>query len=73
LSAGEQLAKGINETVTGSAIAILQKAHYELDMLDDGTAVITKVGDMVQAYNLLYRTMDQTGTATIAELNNAYA
>jgi hypothetical protein len=42
------LGKGVGETVTGLAMNIMQVTDgFELAQLDDGSAVITAVGDMV--------------------------
>ena len=65
--------KQIGDTVTGYSINILEAAGYGIQRLDDGTAVITSIGDMVAAYNLIYNRMKETSEATTADLNSAYA
>ena len=69
----DDVSKQVGETVVGYSINVLEAAGYTLQKLDDGTAVITAVGDMVAAYNLIYNRMKETSEATTADLNSAYA
>ena len=72
-TAAGELTKGVGETVTGYTKNIMQAAGFGLAELDDGTAVITSVGDMVQAYANLYAAMKEATGRTTSDLNNAYA
>lgn len=72
-TATDELTKGVGETVTGYTKNIMQAAEFGLAELDDGSAVITSVGDMVQAYANLYAAMQETANHTIGDLNNVYA
>ena len=72
-TAAGELTKGVGETVTGYTKNIMQAAGFGLAELDDGTAVITSVGDMVQAYINLYAKMEEDTTHTTGDLNSIYA
>lgn len=72
-TAAGELTKGVGETVTGYTKNIMQAAGFGLAELDDGSAVITSVGDMVQAYTNLYAAMKSNADATTGDLNSAYA
>ena len=72
-SAVEQVTSEVGDTITGSAVAIMQAAGYKMDTLDDGSAVITSMGNMADAYNMLYTQMAFNAQSTQKELNNVYA
>ena len=65
--------KAVGETITGASIEIMQDAGFELARIDDNTAVITAVGNMVDAYVQIYARMLQDANVTTADLNNTYA
>ena len=72
-TAAEDLTKGVGETVSGSVIGIMEAAGFGLASLDDGSAVITSVGNMVAAYMALYAAMSSNAQATTQDLNSTYA
>ena len=71
--AREDLNKGVGETISGIAVPIAQAAGFAVTKLDDGTAVINSIGDMVAANNLLYEEMKKNNEATISDINTQYA
>ena len=64
--------KKVGESVSGPAIEILAAAGYTFETLEDGTAVITAVGDMAQAYANVYKQMQANAEHTTADLNNTF-
>ena len=71
--AAEELTKGVGETVTGPIIGIMDAANFDLQELGQGKAVITSIGNMVEAYQRLYALMSSNSQATTAEINSLYA
>ena len=72
-TAATELTKGVGETVSGYTKNIMAAAGFGLAELDDGSAVITSVGDMTQAYANLYAAMKANNDSITADLNSAYA
>jgi len=60
-TAFSDLSKNAGESISETAIAIIsslgEESGFKLEMLDDGTAVITAIGNMVNAYAALYAAM----------------
>jgi hypothetical protein len=72
-TAQEDLGKGVGETISGLAADIGETTGaLGVVRLDDGTAVITAVHDMVSAYAAIYTAMEETAGHTTADLNSAY-
>ena len=69
----DQLEYGIGSIVSGEAVQILEKAGYQLQDLGGGSAVITGLVDIAEAYQSYYNTLSQNNEVTLAALNEAKA
>ena len=69
----EQLEYGIGSIVSGETVQILHDAGYSLQDIGGGSAVITGIKDISEAYKQYYETLTQTNGVTLAALNEAKA
>ena len=69
----DQLTYGVGSLVSGDAVQILTDAGYALQSIGGGSAVITSIGKITDAYQAYYNTLAQSGEATLAALNEAKA
>ena len=73
-TAEEELGKGVGETVSGLAADIIRTTSgFKYQEIGNGDIVIEAVGDMVEAYNILYNLMNANAQKTTADLNKLYA
>ena len=76
-TAAEQLAEvTVGSIISGDLVRIFDKLTekgFQIKKLGDGTAVVEAVGNMVEAYAMIYKSMEDAAIATTAELNDAYA
>jgi len=63
----------VGSIITGDLIRILRAAGGEVHELGDGTAVVTRMTNLVDVYLRIYREMEATGEATTAQLNSVFA
>lgn len=70
----DQLAYGPGSLISGRAKDIISALKgYSVVELDDNNAVITQIGEISDAYKAYYDALKESGEATLAALNEAYA